>query len=261
MRRVLLILGVLVTPFLFAGLAFGQAGVIAIFADEAGTDPYFYDDSPGEIQLYVVHINSPGATASQFSAPKPDCFDATYLGDTTPFPVTIGNSQEFVAIGYGACLSSPIHILTMNFFANGNSGNCCEYPVVDYESHEFWVMETQPILVVDCDENLLEGTGGTLIINPQGCGCEQPTLTLDGYQTVSWEDPYWSVQVQMRNSGHAEALNVSATMHEDIPWLTNPDANCFYGDVPVGESSWGGTDTYVFDLTDHPLSCTHLWWQ
>ena len=63
MRRVLLILGVLVTSFLFTGLAFGQADIIGIYSDQAGTDPYAYDRSPGQIQLYVVHINSPGAAA------------------------------------------------------------------------------------------------------------------------------------------------------------------------------------------------------
>ncbi|MEJ2720562.1 MAG: FlgD immunoglobulin-like domain containing protein [bacterium] len=106
---------------------------------------------------------------------------------------------------------------------------------------------------------MIEADGGTAIFNPQYCDCEQPALALDGYETVSWEAPLWAVRVKMVNSGAAEARNVSVTMHEDIPWLVAPDAQCYYGTIGAGEYAWGGGDTYVFDLTDHPGGSFNAW--
>ena len=91
MRRFFFTLSVFVTPLLLATLVFGQAGTIGIFSDVSGTDPTIEDRHPRNIKLYVVHMGTDGATACQFRATKPWCFDATFLGDTQVFPCTIGN--------------------------------------------------------------------------------------------------------------------------------------------------------------------------
>ncbi|MEJ2720563.1 MAG: hypothetical protein P8181_05410, partial [bacterium] len=69
----------------------------------------------------VVHTATPGAIACQFSAPLPECFVGSYVSDTSVFPVTIGNSQLFVSIGYCVCLAAPIHVLTINLLVEGST--------------------------------------------------------------------------------------------------------------------------------------------
>ena len=86
-------------------------------------------DLVGLIPLYVIHVGRDPATASQFIARRPACFDATYIGEAPRFAVTIGNSQTGISIGYGQCLDPPIHILTINYFGTGNTGSCCYHPL------------------------------------------------------------------------------------------------------------------------------------
>jgi hypothetical protein len=88
--------------------------------------------------------------------------------------------------------------------------------------------------------------------------CEQPRLSLVGYRTVDYSPPFWTVQVEVANSGPAVAYAVEAMMQENIPWLLIPDPNCFYGEIPSGSSSWGN-DTYTFDLTSHPGGSFNVW--
>ncbi len=91
------------------------------------------------------------------------------------------------------------------------------------------------------------------------CEAEQPELSLGGYQTVSHTPPFWTVQVEMRNTGPGGAYEVSAMMDSDIPWLVIPDPNCFYGYIPTGGVSWGGMDSYTFDLVNHPGGSFNVW--
>jgi hypothetical protein len=120
------------------------------------------------MDVYVVHVNTPGATASQFAAPMPSCMDgATFLADSPVFGVNVGDSQTGIAIGYGACYASPIHLLTIKYYVAGTTQACCPYPVIpdpDVASGE--------IEVVNCATTLLYGTGLTSMVNPDtGCWC------------------------------------------------------------------------------------------
>jgi len=239
---------------LFTSAAFGQAGTIGIFSDTGGTNPFLTETEPGMFSVYVVHVATPGATACQYSAPKPACTTVSYLSDTNPFAVTLGNSQEGVSIGYGACLSGPIHVQTINYFASGTTPSCCHYPVLPHPDDP-----SGHVQVVDCDFNVLYGEGGYGVINANGCDCPQPTLVLSGYESVSWVDPRWTVRVKVKNNGTAIAGDVSASMHEDIPWLTIPDPSCFYGSIAPADSSTGGSDSYTFDLSGHPGGSFNAW--
>lgn len=168
MKKALLLTLVLM---LGASMAFAQGGSIGVFADPAGSSCNLTDAAPGLLSFYAVHVLTPGATASQFSAPKPACMaSATYLSDTGVFPVTIGNSQNGVAIGYGACLAAPIHVLTINFFGSGLTPACCYYGVFADPN-----LASGQIEVVDCAENLIYATGGVGIVNPNAtCQCDVP---------------------------------------------------------------------------------------
>jgi hypothetical protein len=94
-----------------------------------------------------------------------------WLSDTAQFPVTIGSSQTGVAVGYGACLGSPIAVLAINYFGNGLTGGCCPYPVLPDPN-----VPSGQIEVVDCADNLITATGFTSVINPDPtCDCDVPT--------------------------------------------------------------------------------------
>lgn len=167
MKKALLLSLVLVFG---ASMAFAQAGSIGIFADNAGLGCNLADPGPALTPYYIVHVNTPGATASQYSAPKPTCFTAQWLSDTNAFPVTVGNSQIGVSVGYGSCKVSPILLQTLNYFTNGATPNCCYYPVLADPT------ATPPgIYVVDCQDQLLTATGGKGIIKSlQTCNCNVP---------------------------------------------------------------------------------------
>jgi hypothetical protein len=157
---------VCVLLLLAVSTVFAQGGVIMVFSDMQGVNCDLFDRAPGLCAYYVVHVATAGATASQWAAPQPACFMATYLSDTPWWPVVIGNSQTGISIGYGACLASPIHILTINFFCQGLTDDCCLYDVVPDPA-----APQGEILVVDCGGNLTYGHGGTSVINPNGSCC------------------------------------------------------------------------------------------
>jgi hypothetical protein len=151
-----------------AGSAWGQAGAIGIYGDNAGTNCNLNDKYTGLQQYYVVHTNTLGATACQFSAPKPWCLLATYLSDAPIFPVTIGNSQTGVSVGYGACRSGFIHVLTLQFFTQGLSPNCCCYFVQPDP-----LVPSRRIEVVDCAFQIVYANGGWGYINAlPRCVCD-----------------------------------------------------------------------------------------
>jgi hypothetical protein len=92
---------------------------------------------------------------------------AIWLSDTPPFPILIGSSQTGFAIGYGACLASPIHVMLINYFAQGTSQTCCEYPVLPDPN-----VPSGQIEVVDCTQNLIFGSGATAVVNSDmTCPC------------------------------------------------------------------------------------------
>jgi hypothetical protein len=146
--------------------AITPGGAIDLYRDNAGMLELIIDASPALLPIYVVHTMEPfgGAAACQFSAPKPACFTGMYLSDTNPFPVTIGNSQTGVSIGYGSCRQYPIHVLTMSFFGQGTT-SCCFYPVLPDPNEP-----SGQVVAVDCSQQLVPVKGGATVINyTSGC--------------------------------------------------------------------------------------------
>jgi hypothetical protein len=157
-----------VTIVLCASQAFGQAGTIALYSDAAGADCDIVDSGPGMVSVYVIHTGTPGSMSSRWAAPKPACMTgATWINDTEVMPVTIGDSQTGVAIGYGGCVAGPIHILTINYFAQGLTGTCCEYWVIPDPAAPSGEIE-----VSDCVPNTIYGQSALATINGDGsCPC------------------------------------------------------------------------------------------
>lgn len=136
-------------------------GVMIVAGDPTGRNCALTDDIPGLVRVYIVHLAIDGSTASQFWAPMPDCMvGVEWIGDSSPYPVFSGDSQTGISISYGGCLPGPIHVLTVNYFGNGQSTPCCEYPVLPHPD-----VSSGRIEAVDCAENLIFVDGGEGIVN------------------------------------------------------------------------------------------------
>jgi len=153
-----------------ASMAFAQAGSIGIFSDAGATSCNFVDTG-GLVQVYISHVNTTGATASQFKLDAPATW--THLGDTWNFAVIIGTSIAGVSIGYENCLVGPIALGVVNFFG-GAVAPCTMMSIVADPSVTSGLIEA-----VDCapppGPNKMFPTGGAGRINSdQTCNCNVP---------------------------------------------------------------------------------------
>lgn len=211
-------------------LVFAQGGVVCLYADVAGTDCTIDDTSPALLQIYVLHTGiTAGATAVEFSAPMPSCMvGATWLTDSAQFPVTIGNSQVGVAIGYGGCFSGPVHVLTISYSGAGTSLPDCPYPVLQNP-------DAGGINAVDCFQTLWPAAGGTSYVN-SALDCECVPLPLGPLIDVS------PVSLSFDSTSTVEILNISNVgegvltwnVSEDRTWMSlNPTSGIGAGTVMV----------------------------
>jgi hypothetical protein len=212
---------------LLASAVFAQSGAVCIFTDDGGAACDFVDTTPGLVTLYIFHTQTPGAKAVQFAAPIPPCMvGATFISDDDVFPVTIGNSQDGVSVGYGDCLSGPIHVLTVNILASGTSTPNCAYPITPDPS-------AGQVEMLDCNDNTLLATGGVAYINSgTPCACSAvpvpPQIDASPSQLVFGTDLV-SLDVAVTNIGGG-ALSWSA--QPNAPWISvTPDAGS--GDATV----------------------------
>lgn len=163
MKRSVLIAFMLV---LSASMVFAQAGSVGVFADVAATDCNFVD-AGGLVTVQIVHVYTPGATASQFKLEAPAGW--THLGDTWNFATVIGSSVVGVSVAYGACFVGPIALGAINFFG-GNLAPCTLFSIVPDPASLSGEIEA-----VDCESFKVFPTGGSGIVNPDGtCSCTTP---------------------------------------------------------------------------------------
>jgi hypothetical protein len=102
-------------------------------------------------------------------AAPPACFEGIWLSDTWVWQSTNGNSQSGVTVIYALCFGAPIqiHVLTINYFGYGTTPPCCVYRPTAHPHAPSGQIE-----VYDCDYNLLFGTAGCAVINPDAsCPC------------------------------------------------------------------------------------------
>lgn len=148
--------------------ALSVGGAVGIFANLEATDCNLFDQAPGVMTFYIVHVLTAGALAAQFAAPMPSCMTgAAYLGETSPFNIVLGNTQTGVTVAYGRCLGGPIHLLTVFYLVQGMSQACCEFPVVADPR-----VPSGQIEVPSCGFVLNYGAGAHAIVNPTPtCAC------------------------------------------------------------------------------------------
>ena len=122
-------------------------GTIGVYADMSGASTNLIDY--GEVaQIYVVHKVAEGATACAFRIEEPAGW--TLVSAESQFPVTIGDIEDGISIGYGQCLSGTIHVMTLTYNTPGNSTPDARFRVLPNSQ---WPEHVQ---VVDCSQNLVE---------------------------------------------------------------------------------------------------------
>ncbi|MCK4773631.1 MAG: hypothetical protein KAT30_02555 [Candidatus Krumholzibacteria bacterium] len=169
MRRFLLFA---VPLFALCNLAAAQTDTIGLFTDAGYTECELNDTGPGMVSVYVVHTATSGSVASQFRVVGDAGVMLSYDGESTQWPLVIGNSQTGVTVAYdGECRFSDILVMTINYFASGSSATCSTLRVMPDPS-----APTGTIEVVNCGQSKLEAIGAFLVINSDGtCECGPST--------------------------------------------------------------------------------------
>jgi hypothetical protein len=153
---------------MLVGNAMGQPGNIGVFRDPAGLHCQLVTPESGTVTFFLVHLTQGTVSGSQFSAPKPDCLNATYISTTCAFPGCGGDAQTGLSIDYGSCLTGAIVAATVTYVVNGLTDDCCFYNVLPHADAESGKIE-----IMDCDGQVGFGGGGTGIINAKPwCLCE-----------------------------------------------------------------------------------------
>jgi hypothetical protein len=144
-----------------------QTDKIGLFVDTNYEECNLVDSNPGMVTVYVVHSSANGATASQFRIESGSGVSLSYMAETSPFSIVVGNTQTGVSIAYGNCKYSDILVSTVSYYSAGGSSACSN----------IWVSPdpgalTGTIEVVNCSTSKLQATGSRLVINPNGsCAC------------------------------------------------------------------------------------------
>ena len=168
MKKVIFVLGVLCLLVL-PGLVLAQAGNIVCYGDTQGL-VCDLDNSGGFMIVYVLHMNSPGATAVQFAL-MVEGAALTWVADLSAHDV-IGNSRDGVGIAFGGCVASPNLVIQATY--TGTSNPCDIIKVVP----DPILNEPRDVLVTDCTVPipvLQNTTGYASYINDNGsCSCGYP---------------------------------------------------------------------------------------
>jgi hypothetical protein len=157
-----------------AGTVFAQAGSIVATSDLGGTDCLFVD-SGNLVQVYIFHVDHPGATASQWKLDLGG-LPWTLLGDQIEFDTVIGSIPTGISIGYGACETAPVYLGVASFF--GSSAPACSAIRIGPDPTAL----SGAIEAVDCSVPAVKvfplGIGGW--VNSDGsCGCSNPPLPVE----------------------------------------------------------------------------------
>jgi hypothetical protein len=145
--------------------------------DAGGSVHFMYDTGPGMLNVYIVDQAqyTMGISGSRFSAPAPECFVGTYLSETHPLG-GVGDSRTGITVLYGACMGGPVHVLTIHYYVEGLTPQCCMYWTVPDPSAASGRVEIR-----DCDGVWRNGYGGGGFINP-----DQRTLCGTPVKQTTW---------------------------------------------------------------------------
>jgi hypothetical protein len=118
------------------------------------------------IPVYIFHVNSTGATVSQWKLDAPATW--SHLGDQADFPLVIGTSIDDCSVSYGSCAVGSFKLMTVNFFGSGLEAPCTLFGIVGAPGKA-------GVQIIDCADNRYFPPGGSGIVNPDGtCQCDVP---------------------------------------------------------------------------------------
>jgi len=166
MKKALLLTLVLM---LGATMAFAQNGSIGVFADNMGANCNLPAVPGSFLNVYFVHVNALGATASQWAAPAPACFSAIRLADLPVFSVNFGNTSVGITVGYPTCKTGTFHIMTALYQVLGAPAACCRWYVIPDPS-----LASGKIEIPDCAYVMAYGTGGQALVGAMCPTCNVP---------------------------------------------------------------------------------------
>lgn len=154
------------------GLAFCQAGTIGLWADPSFIDCNLEDRALGLVTVYVAHQFTPGARGSRFLLTQGPGVTLQYVTFTSPY-TAYGDPCTGICLDYGECVTDGTFlILTVNYFGIATTSECSRIEV-----NADPAVPSGTVEVLDCEGNVLMGTGGILMVNADGaCSC---TLCLD----------------------------------------------------------------------------------
>jgi hypothetical protein len=209
---------------LAATSASAETGAICLFSDATGSECNIVD-AGGLVQVYIVHTQTDGATASQF---KLDASQAgwTWLGDSWNFPTAIGTSIYGVAVAYGGCETGPIAVGFVNFLGSVAPDDS-PVSIVPDPSVGF-------IEVIDCNSASLHGGGGTAYVNSSlDCVCEPIQTPILRVDPTSVDFGYADV-TRLLTITNVGGGTLTWNVVESIPWLTaSPSAGTNTTDVTL----------------------------
>ena len=156
-----------------AGTSYGQAGYIGLYSDIGGTDCKMAD-VPGLCYVYVIHKNAPGVTSSRFMIQDIGLNSTIFLNEVfSPGRLWVGSLHSGVVVSYGACFSSDVLLVTMEYSCQGTADPCATTRVLPDPAAPSGTIE-----VLDCGSlpNTLVANASILNWNDTGnCdpGCGQ----------------------------------------------------------------------------------------
>jgi len=138
-----------------------DAGVLYMSTDINGATCGIMDVA-GFVYVHVFARPYIGITATRFSMPLPSCVPGAYrLADMPVFPVTLGNSETGVSIGFGTCKEgSDFRVLTVLYYMPGTTEGCCPFPILPDP-----YAESGEIEFADCAFELAMGARSTSYVS------------------------------------------------------------------------------------------------
>ena len=165
MKRSVLVAVVL----MFGASSAFAAGSIGVFSDEAGTNCNLVD-AAGYAYVYLWHVNTTGALASEFKLIRPAGWAYQFGSRDLDFlQIGFPDADDGVAYSYITCQTGSFWLETLIYSADGSSPVCSNTVYITN------VPSKTNIEVINCSDVRLNATGGALVVNGDGsCPCNVP---------------------------------------------------------------------------------------
>jgi hypothetical protein len=162
-----MLLAIVATP------ALAQAEDLGLFADNAGLSCEVIDAVAGIKRVYVVHVNSAGATGSEFLVDTSASTMSLIVSAVPAGFLSIGASDTGISIAYQECKIGTFLVLTMTFDNTGDTAACSRLRLLEDPT------AVPPVRIyADCSSIPHAFPGGQAIVNPDGsCPCNVATET------------------------------------------------------------------------------------